>query len=243
MAWTSGQKVFAEFLGTFGLVVSVTGAALSSVGLASDGAARVVLISSALGFGVLGMIYAFGDVSGAHFNPAVTIAMWINGRMPARDVVPYIVAQLLGGIVAVAAMAGVAYGYAGTWAAAQANGLASQGYSGNGAPYLYGAGSVFLLEVVFTFFLVLVILYATRSEGFAKNLAPVGIALTLLMTNLVAIPVDGASVNPARSFAPALLSGILWSGDRWAITQDWMFWVAPIVGGVLAAIVARMLKE
>ena len=118
-----------------------------------------------------------------------------------------------------------------------------QGYSGNGAPYFYSAGSVFVLEVVFTFFLVLVILYATRSEGFAKNLAPLGIGLTLLMTNLVAIPVDGASVNPARSFAPALLSATIWSGNRWAITQDWMFWVAPIIGGLLAAVVARLLRE
>ena len=243
MAWSLGQRCLAEFLGTFGLVVSVTGAALFTAADVPDPNGRVLLISAALGFGVLGMVYAFGDVSGGHFNSAVTIAMWVAGRTKARDVVPYIFSQLLGGIVAVGAMAAVAYGNAGTWAAAQANALASQGYSGNGAPYAYSAGSVFLIEVVFTFFLVLVILYATRSEGFAKNLAPVGIALTLLMTNLVAIPVDGASVNPARSFAPALLSGILWSGDRWAITQDWMFWVAPIVGGLLAAVVARSLRE
>jgi len=102
-------------------------------------------------------------------------------------------------------------------------------------------GSVFLLEVVFTFFLVLVILLATREGGFAKNLAPIGIALTLAMTNLVAIPIDGASVNPARSFAPALLSAI-WSSDRWAIQQDWLFWVAPIVGGLLAAVVERAMR-
>jgi aquaporin Z len=243
MAWSSAQKALAEFLGTFGLVVSVTGAAVFTAGIGTDVNARVFLIAAALGFGVLGMVYAFGDVSGAHFNTAVTIGMWVTGRMKARDVLPYIVAQLLGGIVAVATIAGVAYGNASTWTAAQGNALASQGYSGNSAPYFYSAGSVFLLEVAFTFFLVLVILYATRSEGFSKNLAPVGIALTLLMTNLVAIPVDGASVNPARSFAPALISGILWSGDRWAITQDWMFWVAPIVGGLLAAVVARVLKE
>ncbi len=191
----------------------------------------------------MGMIYAFGDVSGAHFNPAVTLAMWLTGRMKARDVIPYIAAQIVGGVLAVGAMAAVAYGNSTTWAFAQGNSLASQGYSGNGAPYFYSAGSVFVLEVVFTFFLVLVILYATRSEGFAKNLAPLGIGLTLLMTNLVAIPVDGASVNPARSFAPALLSATIWSGNRWAITQDWMFWVAPIIGGLLAAVVARLLRE
>ena len=243
MAWSSAQKVLAEFIGTFGLVVSVTGAAIFTVGLGADFDARVLLISTALGFGVLGMAYAFGDLSGGHFNPAITIGMWVAGRMNARDVLPYIVAQLLGGIVAVGAMAGVAYGSATSWTNAQNISLASQGYSGNGSPYAFAAGSVFLLEVVFTFFLVLVVLYATRSEGFAKNLAPVGIALTLLMTNLVAIPVDGASVNPARSFAPALLSAAIWSNDRWAITQDWIFWVAPIIGGLLAAVVARMLRE
>jgi aquaporin Z len=243
MAWSLGQRALAEFLGTFGLVVSVTGAALFTVGLGIDNNARVFLIAAALGFGVLGMIYAFGDVSGAHFNTAVTVAMFVTGRMKARDVLPYIVAQLLGGIVAVATMAGVAYGSATAWTNAQAISLASQGYSGNGSPYSFGAGSVLLLEVAFTFFLVLVILYATRTESFAKNLAPIGIALTLLMTNLVAIPVDGASVNPARSFPPALLSAVIWSSDRWAITQNWMFWVAPILGGLLAAVVARVLKE
>ena len=93
-----------------------------------------------------------------------------------------------------------------------------------------------------TFFLVTVILQSTRTESFAKNLAPVGIALTLAMTNLVAIPFDGASINPARSFAPAILSAF-WSSDRWAITQDWIFWVAPIVGGLLAAGLARLMRE
>src|SRR5208283_1972633 len=112
--------------------------------------------------------------------------------------------------------------------------------SGNGAPYAFGWGSVFLLEVVFTFFLVTVILFATRSDNSSKNLAPLGIGLTLLMINLVAIPVDGASVNPARSFAPAVLSA-LWSSGNWAIGQDWIFWVAPIVGGLLAAVLDRAL--
>src|SRR5208282_6509690 len=121
------------------------------------------------------------------------------------------------------------------------NGFASQGYSGNGAPYFYSVGSVFLLEVTLTFFLVFVILFATRSDSSAKNLAGLGIGLTLIMTNLIAIPVDGASVNPARSFAPALLSAFYSSG-QWAIKEDWLFWLAPIIGGLFAAILARMLK-
>lgn len=244
MAGSSGQRYLAEFLGTFGLLLSVTGAALLSLnhdlGLFSFNA-RVLLISLSLGLGVIGMIYAFGDLSGAHFNPAVTIAMWLAGRTRARDVAPYIVAQILGGLLAVAVVAGVAYGSSSLWSSAQGAALASQGYAGNGSGYTVSLGSVFLLEVALTFLLVLVILFATRSENFSKNLAPIGIGLTLIMTNLVAIPIDGASVNPARSFAPAILSA-MWPGDQWAIQQDWIFWVAPIVGGVIAAAVDRMLR-
>ncbi len=246
MKWTAGQRYLAEFLGTFGLLVSITGAALLSLSLDGgtlDPDARVLLLSLSLGFGVLGMIYAFGDISGAHFNPAVTIAMWIGGRTKPMDAVGYIIAQVIGGVVGVATVAGVAHGYGPLWHAVTAPtvAFASQGYSGNGAPYLVAVGSVFLLEVVLTFLLVVTILFSTRSEGSAQNLAPVGIALTLAMTNLIAIPLDGASVNPARSFAPAILSA-MFSGDGWAIHQDWIFWVAPIVGGILAALVEMALK-
>jgi len=240
MHWTPAQRYLAEFVGTFGLLLSVTGAALLSLkvdpGYVPD--TRVMLISFALGFGVLGMIYAFGDISGAHFNPAVTVGMWLTGRTKSVDAGLYILAQLAGGVLAVATIAGVAHGYPGLWGASTGHGvaLAAQGYSGNGGPYMVSLGSVFLLEVVLTFFLVTVILMATRVDGFARNLAPVGIALTLAMTNFVAIPIDGASVNPARSFAPAVLSA-WFSPDRWAIQQDWLFWVAPIVGAAIAALV------
>jgi aquaporin Z len=243
MSWSSGQKLIAEFVGTFGLLLSVTGAAVFTFGLAGDVSSRVVLIALALGFGVLGMVYAFGDISGAHLNPAVTIGFLAAGRIKVRDAVTYIIAQVLGGIVAVLTIAAIAYGSSTLWTNAQLTGIASQGYSGNGAPYAFPWGSVFVLEVAFTFVLVLVILMSTRTESFAKNLAPVGIALTLVMTNLVAIPIDGASVNPARSFAPALISSVLWSGDRWAIQQDWIFWFAPVVGGLIAAVVDRLLRE
>ncbi len=241
MAWSMGQRLLAEFVGTFGLLVAITGAALLTFeGVTYD---RVLLLSLSLGFGVLGMIYAFGDVSGAHFNPAVTVAMVVSGRTKVMDGIGYIIAQLVGGIVGVATVAGVAYGYSPLWSAVTGSGvaLAAQGYSGNGSPYLVSMGSVFLLEVAMTFFLVVVILLATRSDGFAKNLAPVGIALTLAMTNLIAIPIDGASVNPARSFAPAVLS-YAFSGDHWALQQDWLFWVAPIVGGLIAALVERAMR-
>ncbi len=243
MAWSAGQRYVAEFLGTFGLLLAVAGAAVLSLNLplyaGTDG--RVVLIGLSIGLGVIGMIYAFGDISGAHFNPAVTLAMWAAGRFRARDVIPYIVAQLMGGIVAVAAVAGIAYGSPTLWASARAAALSAQGYAGNGSPYTVGVGSVFLFETVFTFFLVVVILFVTRAENSSKNLAPLGIGLTLAMANLIGIPIDGASVNPARSFGPAILSAA-WPASTWAIQQDWIFWVAPIVGGLLAAGVARALR-
>jgi aquaporin Z len=249
MAWTSSQRYLAEFVGTFGLLLSVTGAALFSLNLAGAGGfdpdARVLLISMALGMGVIGMIYAFGDLSGAHFNPAVTVGMWLAGRTKGRDVVPYILAQVFGGILAVGIIAAIAHGSSTLWNTVSSTNVAfaSQGYSGGSSPYTLAVGSVFLLEVTFTFFLVLVILFATRSESFAKNLAPLGIGLTLIMTNLVAIPLDGASVNPARSFAPAVISALVnYSSLSWALSQDWIFWVAPIIGGILAAAVERVLR-
>ncbi|MGI0071075.1 MAG: MIP/aquaporin family protein [Thermoplasmata archaeon] len=243
MTWSLRQKCIAEFVGTFGLLLSVTGAALLSLNLSSpDPWSRVLLISFALGLGVLGMAYAFGDISGASFNPAITVGAWAAGRMSGREALSYIVAEVLGGILAVGLVAVVAYGAPAAWPGALASGFASQGYAGNGSPYTVAAGSVFLLEAMLTFFLVLVALFTTRSGNSTKNLAAVGIALTLAMTNLVAIPIDGASINPARSFAPALLS-VFWVGSRWAIEQDWIFWVAPLVGGLIAAAVERALRE
>jgi aquaporin Z len=244
MSWTSGQKYFAEFLGTFGLLASVGGAAVFSGLIETAGldSARTLLIAASLGFGVLGMAYAFGDVSGGHFNPAITVGFWASGRFPARDVVPYILAQVLGGITAMGIIAAIAYGGpSGFFSSVQAGALASQGYNANGNGYLYSAGSVFLIEVLFTFFLVVVALFVTRAENSSKNLAAIAITMTLFMTNLVAIPVDGASINPARSFAPAILSA-LWPSGQWAIKQDWIFWVAPIIGGIIAAVVERSLR-
>ena len=233
-------------MGTFGLLVSVTGAALLSLNtdaLGFDFDSRVLLISLSVGLGVLGMAYAFGDISGGHFNPAITLGTVLAGRTRLADAAGYILAQVLGGIVGVAVIAGVAHGSGSLWSQVTSSSvaLASQGYSGNGSPYTVAVGSVFLIEVAMTFFLVLVALFTTRSYGSAKNLAPVGIALTLAMTNLVAIPIDGASINPARSFAPAVLSAAF-GGNTWPLQQDWLFWVAPIVGGALAALVEIALR-
>jgi len=243
MAWSSGQKYLAEFVGTFGLLLAVGGAAVFTLNWAGGFTAvgRVAVVSLSVGFGLIGLIYAFGDISGGHFNPAVTIGAWVAGRFPARDVIPYILCQLAGGVLGMGVVAGIAYGNSTFFSTAQASALASQCYGSSNGCAGFSMASVFLIEVVFTFFLVMVILFSTRAEGSAKNLAPIGIGLTLLMANLVAIPIDGASINPARSFAPAVLSS-MWSSGNWAIGQDWLFWVAPIVGGLFAAVLDRALR-
>lgn len=241
MAATATQRYFAEFLGTFALLLMGDGAAMFSLPAVTDPEARVVLVSIAFGVTVLGGAYAFGQISGGHFNPAVTVSMAMSRRMPVRDVVPYIVAQLVGGILGVLVILGIAYGSSNAWANVQATGIGSQGYNAFNAPYMFTAGSVFLLELTLTFLFVLVIQYVTRPENAAKNLAPVAIGLTLMVTNLVGIGVDGASINPARSFAPALLSAG-WSSSTWAIKEVWLFWLAPLLGGALASVVESQLR-
>jgi aquaporin Z len=236
MAWSRPQKYLAEFLGTFALLLLGGGAAVFSLG--DPGNARVVLVSLAFGGVIAGAVYAFGDVSGGHFNPAVTLSMALSRRMPLGDVVPYLVAQIVGGIVGILVVFGVAHGSAGTFSLAQGAALGSQCYAGNGAPPGCGfsVGSVFLLELALTFVFVLVIQFVTRPENGTKNLAPLAIGITLMVANLVAINVDGASINPVRSFSPALVS-LYWSNASWAIQQSWLFWVAPILGGLLASVV------
>jgi len=241
MAWSPVQKYLAEFLGTFGLLLFGGGAAVFSLG--QLGNARVILVSFAFGITVLGLAYAFGEISGGHFNPAVTLSMALSRRMPMKDVVPYLIAQILGGIVGIAVVFGIVAGSAGPLALAQGAALGSQCYSGSGAPQGCGfsVGSVFLIELAATFVFVLIIQFVTRPENGTKNLAPIAIGLTLVVTNLVAINVDGASINPVRSFSPALLA-TYWSSARWAIQESWLFWVAPILGGLLASVVESMFR-
>jgi aquaporin Z len=164
--------------------------------------------------------------------------MALSRRMPMKDVVPYLIAQILGGIVGIAVVFGIAHGSTGAFNLAQSAALGSQCYSGSGAPpgCSYSVGSVFLIELALTFVFVLIIQMVTRPENGAKNLAPLAIGLTLVVANLVAINVDGASINPVRSFSPALLS-LYWSNANWAIQESWLFWVAPILGGLLASVV------
>ena len=244
MRWSIPQRLLAEFLGTFGLVLSVTWAAVLSLNIPGvDPTTRYLMIALAIGLGLVGLLYALAEVSGGHFNPAVSVGAWVAGRLPGRDLGPYILAQVAGGLLAVATLAGVAHGSGSLWASATgpSTAFASQGYAGNGSPYTVAVGSVFLLEVVLTFVFVLVILLSTRAEGAAKNLAPLGIGVTLTMIHLVSLPIDGTSVNPARSFTPAILAAFF-PADRWAIAQDWLFWVAPILGALIAALAERALR-
>jgi aquaporin Z len=242
MAWTSTQKYLAEFVGTFALLLIGGGSAVFTAGTLEP-MARVVVVSLTFGFVLLALAYAFGDISGGHFNPAVTISMAVNRRLPLRDVVPYLVAQIIGGIVGIAVVWGVVASSAFQYPVAKAAALGSQCYSGNSAPLgcSFSLGSVFLLELAITFVFILVIQLVTRPSSSAKNLAPVAIGGALMVGNLLAIPVDGASLNPIRSFAPALLSS-QFSGAGWAIDQSWLFWVAPILGGILAALVEMWLR-
>jgi aquaporin Z len=248
MASPMVRKYLAEFLGTFGLLLGGGGAAVFSLPLASalgfDPLARVVLVSLAFGATLIGLIWAFGDLSGGHFNPAVTVSMAVSGRMPVRDVVPYILCQLVGGILAMAVVLGIVLGGpSGFSDAVKGAALGSQAYSGNGSPGAFSLGAVFLTELALSFLFITVIQLGTKSENPSRFVAALPIGLTLMITNLVAIPIDGASMNPARSFSPAVVSLYWsWSSDGWALTQSWLFWVAPILGGVLAALVERMLR-
>ncbi len=236
MAWSAGQRYLAEFLGSFGLLLIGGGSAVYTLG-AFDLDARAVLVSLCFGLVILAVVYALGDVSGGHFNPAVTVAMWFARRMRPADVGPYLVVQVLGGIVGMAVVLGIVSSGGIVYPLAQAAAMGSQCFAGFGAPAAscpYSLGSVFLLEVALTFVFVFVILSVTRPDNSAKNLAPVAIGFTLLIANLVAIPVDGSSINPIRSFSPAVVS-VFWPTARWAIAESWLFWVAPILGGILAA--------
>lgn len=218
------RRLWAEFLGTFWLVFGGCGAAVLAAAFPQTG---IGFAGVALAFGLtlLTMAYTIGPISGCHINPAVTFGLWLAKRFPARDVAPYMIAQVLGAIAAAAVLYLVASGKPG-WVPGQ---FASNGY-GPLSPGGYGAGAAIVIEIVLTFGFLMVILGATDKRapvGFA-GLA-IGLALTLI--HLVAIPVDNTSVNPARSTGPAIFAG----GAE--LSQLWLFWIAPIVGGGLAGLV------
>jgi len=225
------SKLAAEFLGTFWLVLggcgsAVLAAAFPQVGIGLAG------VSLAFGLTVVTGAYALGPISGGHFNPAVSLGLWAGGRFPASQLLPYIVAQVVGAVVAAGVLYLIASGKAGF---SLSGGFASNGF-GEHSPGQYGFGAAAITEFVMTFMFLIVILGATHKRapvGFA-GLA-IGLALTLI--HLISIPVTNTSVNPARSTGPALFVG------GWALEQLWLFWVAPIVGAVGAGWFSRALFD
>jgi len=223
------KKLAAEFIGTFWLVLggcgsAVLAAAFPEVGIGLAG------VSLAFGLTVLTMAYAIGHISGCHLNPAVTVGLWAGGRHPAGEVLPYIVAQLLGAIGGAFVLYLIASGKTDF---SVANGMASNGF-GEHSPGGYTMGSGFITEVVMTLMFLLIILGATDRRAPA-GFAPIAIGLGLTLIHLISIPVTNTSVNPARSTGPAIFVG------DWALGQLWLFWVAPIIGALVAGIVYRWL--
>jgi aquaporin Z len=224
------RRVIAEFFGTFWLVFGGCGAAVLAAGFPNFGIGFLG-VAFAFGLTVLTMAYAVGHISGGHFNPAVTIGLWCAGRCANKHVIPYVIIQVIGAIAAAAVLWVIASGKPG-WVP---GGFASDGY-GDLSPGKYGLPACFVTEVVMTFFFLFVII-GTTSKGAATGFAgiPIGLALTLI--HLVSIPVTNTSVNPARSTGPALFAGGAY------ISQLWLFWLAPILGAVIAGLLTRYMYE
>ena len=231
------KRSAAEFVGTAWLVFGGCGSAVLAAKFLTPDNANVNLgigfVGVALAFGltVLTMAYAIGHISGCHLNPAVSFGLWAGKRFPASDLLPYIIAQVLGGIVGAGVLYVIASGQAGFDAHA---GFASNGY-GDHSPGHYSLAACLVAEVVLTFFFLIIILGATDGRA-PKGFAPIAIGLGLTLIHLIGIPVTNLSVNPARSTGPALFAG------GWALTQLWLFWLAPIVGAILAGLTYRWLE-
>lgn len=226
------SKLSAEFLGTFVLVFGGCGSAVLAAAFPQLG---IGFVGVALAFGltVVTMAYAVGHISGGHFNPAITVGLLAGGRFPAKDVVPYIVAQVVGGIAAAAVLYLIASGKAGF--DATASGFASNGY-GEHSPGGYSLTSAIVIEFVLSAVFLIVIHGATDRHAPA-GFAPLAIGLALTLIHLISIPVTNTSVNPARSTAVALFQG------TWAIQQLWVFWLVPILGGIAGGLIYRCLLE
>jgi len=221
------RRSVAELLGTFWLVFGGCGSAVLAAAFPDVGIG-LLGVSLAFGLTVVTMAYAVGHISGGHFNPAVTLGLLAGGRVKATDVLPYILAQLIGAVLAAAALAYIA---GGNGTDAVAGGLASNGF-GDHSPGHYSQGVAFLTEFLMTFFFLLIILGVTDGRAPA-GFAPLAIGLALTLIHLVSIPVTNTSVNPARSTGPALLVG------GWALSQLWLFWVAPIAGALAAGVLHK----
>jgi len=225
------RKATAEFIGTFWLVLIGAGSAVLAAGFPEVGIGWLG-VALAFGLALTTIAYVIGGISGCHINPAVSLGLWVGGRMKTKDVVPYIAAQVLGAIVGAAVLYAIASGKSGF--------DVDQGFAANGfgdhSPDGYNLGAAFVTEVVLTLVFLLVILGVTR-PGAPAGFAPLAIGLTLVIILLFAIPVDNASVNPARSTGPAVFVG------GWALEQLWLFWVAPIVGALLGGLLYRLLES
>jgi len=225
------KKSVAEFIGTFWLVLGGCGSAVIAAGYPELG---IGFAGVALAFGltVLTMAFAIGHISGCHLNPAVSFGLAVAGRFKFSELPAYVIAQVLGAIVAAALLAWIASGAPGF---DLAGGLASNGY-GDHSPTGYSLESAFVTEVVMTLMFLIIILGATDKRAPA-GFAPIAIGLGLTLIHLVSIPVTNTSVNPARSTGPALMVG------GWAIAQLWMFWVAPLIGAAIAGLLYRWFEE
>jgi aquaporin Z len=220
------RRLTAEFLGTFFLVLGGCGTAVISANFPSGGVG-LVGVSIAFGLTVLTMAYAFGHISGGHFNPAVTLGAWLCKRVETRAVLPYVATQVVAAVAAAEVLLAIANGRPGYSRAV--DGLAVNGY-GSHSPGEYSLFACLVIEVVLTAFFLLVILGATDRRA-PKGFGPLAIGLSLTLIHLASIPVTNTSVNPARSTGPALLVG-----EGWAVGQLWLFWLAPLVGAAIAGL-------
>lgn len=223
------KKLIAEGIGTSWLVLGGCGSAVLAAAYPHLGIGFVG-VAIAFGLTVVTMAYAIGHISGCHLNPAVTIGLWIGGRFPKKDVVPYIISQVIGGILGAAILYIIASGKPDVYL----GGFASNGYGAH-SPGGYSMIAALVAEVVLTFMFLTVILGATHSKA-PKGFAGLAIGLALTLIHLISIPVTNTSVNPARSTSQAVFAG------GWAIEQLWLFWVAPIVGALLAGMVYKWLS-
>jgi aquaporin Z len=221
------NRYFAELVGTFWLVLGGCGSAVLAAAFPNLG---IGFVGVALAFGltVLTMAYAIGHISGCHLNPAVSVGLWAGGRFPAKELLPYIIAQVLGGIAAGGVLYLIASGKAGFDVSA---GFASNGYGAH-SPGGFSLGAALVTEIVMTMMFLIVILGSTDQRA-PQGLAPIAIGLCLTLIHLISIPVTNTSVNPARSTGVALFVG------DWAVGQLWLFWVAPIIGALLGAAIYR----
>jgi aquaporin Z len=222
-----GRKLVAEFIGTFWLVLGGCGSAVLAAAFPGLGIGFVG-VSLAFGLTLLTMAFAIGPISGCHINPAVSFGLWAGKRFKGNELLGYIVAQVLGAILAALVLFLIASGKAGFELSA---GFAANGY-GEHSPGGYGLGAAFLCEVVMTFMFLMIILGSTDKRA-PQGFAPIPIGLGLTLIHLISIPVTNTSVNPARSTSQALFVG------GWALSQLWLFWVAPILGAILAGIAYR----